>query len=79
MDCAKVGRLIMQFRKEKGMTQQQVADLLGISNKTVSKWERGLGCPDVSLWDDLSTVLGADILKLIQVKTVNSGFVLGGT
>lgn len=66
MDCAKVGRLIMQFRKEKGMTQQQVADLLGISNKTVSKWERGLGCPDVSLWDDLSTVLGADILKLIQ-------------
>ena len=66
MDCAKVGRLIMQFRKEKGMTQQQVADLLGISNKTVSKWERGLGCPDVSLWDDLSTVLGADILKLLQ-------------
>lgn len=66
MDCAKVGRLIMQFRKEKGMTQQQVADLLGISNKTVSKWECGLGCPDVSLWDDLSTVLGADILKLLQ-------------
>ena len=42
MDCAKVGRLIMQCRKEKGMTQQQVADLLGISNKTVSKWERGV-------------------------------------
>lgn len=42
MDCAKVGRLIMQFRKEKGMTQQQVADLLRISNKTVSKWERGV-------------------------------------
>ncbi len=42
MDCAKVGRLIMQLRKEKGMTQQQVADLLGISNKTVSKWERGV-------------------------------------
>ena len=48
------------------MTQQQVADLLGINNKTVSKWERGLGCPDVSLWDDLSTVLVPNILKLIQ-------------
>ena len=66
MDCAKVGRLILQFRKEKGLTQQQVADLLGISNKTVSKWERGLGCPDVSLWEGLSTVLGADIIKLLQ-------------
>lgn len=42
MDCAKVGRLILQFRKEKGLTQQQVADLLGISNKTISKWERGV-------------------------------------
>lgn len=66
MDCAKVGHLILQFRKEKGMTQQQVADLLGISNKTVSKWERGLGCPDVTLWDGLSNVLGADVLKLLQ-------------
>ena len=42
MDCAKVGRLILQLRKEKKLTQQQFADLLGISNKTVSKWERGV-------------------------------------
>lgn len=66
MDCAKVGRLILQLRKEKGLTQQQVADQLNISNKTVSKWECGLGCPDVSLWDGLSNVLGADILILLQ-------------
>ena len=66
MDCAKVGKLILQLRKEKGLTQQQVADQINISNKTVSKWECGLGCPDVSLWNELSTVLGADILKLLQ-------------
>lgn len=49
MDCAKVGKLICQVRKEQGRTQKNIADALNISNKTVSKWERGLGCPDVSL------------------------------
>ena len=66
MDCIKVGKLILQLRTEKGLTQKQVADQLNISNKTVSKWECGLGCPDVTLWEDLANVLGADILKLLQ-------------
>lgn len=66
MDCGKVGRLIWQLRTEKGLTQRQIAEKLNISNKTVSKWECGLGCPDVTLWDELSTVLGADILRLLQ-------------
>src|SRR5699024_6010200 len=65
-DCAKVGKLILQLRTEKGLTQQQVADQLNISNKTISKWECGLGCPDVSLWEELASILGADILKLLQ-------------
>jgi len=62
----KVGKLILQLRTEKGLTQKQVADQLNISNKTISKWECGLGCPDVSLWEELANVLGADILKLLQ-------------
>lgn len=41
MDCAKVGKLIAELRKEKGLTQKNIADALGISNKTVSKWETG--------------------------------------
>ena len=61
MDCVKTGRLIAKLRKEKGLTQKNVADALGISNKTISKWETGLGCPDLSLWPDLSTILGAEI------------------
>ena len=42
MDCEKVGSLIYKLRKEKNMTQKQIADLLNISDKTVSKWERYL-------------------------------------
>ncbi len=66
MDCMKVGKLILQLRTDKGLTQKQIADQLNISNKTISKWECGLGCPDVSLWEKLANVLGADILKLLH-------------
>ena len=49
MDCEKIGAMIYKLRKEKAMTQKQLADLMNISDKTISKWERGLGCPDISL------------------------------
>lgn len=68
MDCIKVGNLINQLRKERGYTQQQVADALNITNKTVSKWERGLGCPDVSLLSELSVVLGSDLEQMLNGK-----------
>lgn len=66
MDCAKIGDLIARLRKEKGLTQQNIAQALNISNKTVSKWECGLGCPDISLWADLSVILGADMSQLME-------------
>ena len=66
MDCEKIGQLILQLRKEKGLTQQEIAAQLNISNKTISKWECGKGAPDVSIWEGLSAILGADILKLLQ-------------
>jgi transcriptional regulator with XRE-family HTH domain len=44
MNCDKVGKLIYNLRKEKNMTQKEIADLMNISDKTISKWERGLGC-----------------------------------
>ena len=65
MDCSKVGKLINQLRTEKGMTQRQLADQLNISDKTISKWERGLGCPDVTLLGELSSVLGVEIEKIL--------------
>ena len=66
MDNSKVGQLIFQLRREKGLTQQQLAEMLHISNKAVSKWECGHGAPDIALLGELSSVLGADIQGLLQ-------------
>lgn len=61
MDCLKVGKLIHRLRNEKGYMQKQLAEAMNISDKTISKWERGLGCPDVFLLHALSEVLGVNI------------------
>lgn len=66
MDCIKIGKLICSLRKEKQLTQQQLADYMNISDKTVSKWERGLGCPDVSLLPELSEILGINLEVLLS-------------
>lgn len=66
MDCEKVGKLIRTLRTEQGLTQKNIADALGISNKTVSKWECGLGCPDLELWPELSVILGMDMGQLMD-------------
>ncbi|WP_124064871.1 helix-turn-helix domain-containing protein [Clostridium sp. E02] len=65
MDCVKVGKLILKLRKEKGMTQKELADMMYISDRTISKWERGIGCPDVSLLHELSRILGVNIEKIL--------------
>lgn len=65
MDNAKSGKLIMEGRKAKGMTQKALAEKLGISDRTVSKWERGAGFPDVSLLPELARVLELSINELI--------------
>ena len=66
MDCKKVGTLILQLRKEKHLTQKELADGMHISDKTISKWERGFGCPDVSLLHELSELLHVDIEKILS-------------
>jgi len=70
MNCEKIGQLIYRLRKEKDMTQKQIADLMNISDKTISKWERGLGCPDVSLLPELSQILGTNIEEILLGKIV---------
>ncbi|MTI47260.1 helix-turn-helix domain-containing protein [Sporosalibacterium faouarense] len=66
MDCVKIGKLIAKLRKEKKLTQRNIADALGIQSKTVSKWECGLGCPDLSLWPELSAILGVDMKQMME-------------
>lgn len=66
MDLSKTGKLIAHLRKEQGLTQKNVADLLGVCSKTVSKWETGHGFPDISLISELSKILRVDTLTLIN-------------
>ena len=65
MDIAKTGLLIRDLRTKMGMTQKSLADLMNISDKTVSKWERGLGLPDVSLLIELSDIFGIKVDTLL--------------
>lgn len=77
MDCEKVGELIRSLRVESGLTQKQLAEAMNISDKTVSKWERGLGCPDISLLPNLSLLLKVDIEKILE-GDLNPNELLGG-
>ena len=58
MDPVKTGTLIRTLRTCLGLTQQQLAERLTVSDRTISKWERGLGCPDISLLSPLAAALG---------------------
>ena len=77
MDCVKIGRLIYTLRTERRLTQQQLADCLNISDKAVSKWERGLGCPDISLLSELSEILEVDLKNLLSGE-ININDYIGG-
>ena len=68
MNNIKIGNLIYTLRKEKQLTQLQLAERMNISDKTVSKWERGLGCPDISLLPDLSKILEVNLEELLSGK-----------
>ena len=65
MDQIKTGALIKQLRINSGLTQKQLADSLCVSDKAVSKWECGKGCPDVSLLAALAEELDTDIRTLL--------------
>lgn len=66
MNEQKIGFFIQQLRKEKNLTQKDLADKLNITDKAVSKWERGLSCPDISLLIPLSELLGVSASELLS-------------
>lgn len=77
MDPRMIGSLICRLRKEHQLTQRQLAEQLCVSDKAVSKWERGLGCPDVSLLPDLARLLGIELEGLLSGQ-LDSNEPLGG-
>ena len=66
MDQEKIGVFISTLRKEQGMTQQQLADAIGVSNKTISKWECGKGMPELALIVPLCHILQISINEFLS-------------
>ena len=73
LDKVQFGQFVAQLRKEKGMTQKDLAAFLYISDKTVSKWERGLSIPDVSLLVPLAEQLGVSVTELLECRRMDLG------
>lgn len=63
-----LGTMIATLRKENGMTQLELAEKMGVTDKAVSKWERDLSCPDVSSIPKLAEIFSVSVDELMQVK-----------
>lgn len=66
MDARSIGEKISDLRKKRGYTQQELADKIGVTNKAVSKWERGVNFPDMGIIDDLAEALGTTSPELME-------------
>ena len=63
-----LGMMIAELRKEHGMTQLELAEKMGVTDKAVSKWERDLSCPDINSLPNLAKILGVSVEELMQIK-----------
>lgn len=70
MDQIKTGKFILELRKEKEMTQKELAEKLGVTDRAVSKWENGRGMPDVSLMKPLCEILGITVSELLSGERI---------
>ena len=70
MDTVKIGKYIAQKRKDLGLTQREIAEQLGMSDKSVSKWERGVCLPEVSVYMELCRILGISLNEFIAGEDI---------
>ena len=63
-----LGNMIAELRKQQGMTQLELAEKMGVTDKAVSKWERDLSCPDINSLPNLAQILGVTVDDLMQIK-----------
>lgn len=66
MDAKKMGAFIAQCRKQCGMTQSDLADKIHVTDKAVSRWERGIGFPDIKTIEPLAEALGVSLFEIMQ-------------
>ena len=71
MDQIKIGKFILELRKEKNMTQQELANVLGVTDRAISKWENGRGLPELSLLKPLCDTLNITINELLSGEKLN--------
>lgn len=71
MDQEKIGKFILECRKSKNLTQSELAEKLGVTDKSVSNWENGRNMPDLSLFKPLCEILDISINDLLSAKKVN--------
>ncbi len=63
-----LGTMIAELRKQHGMTQLELAEKMGVTDKAVSKWERDLSCPDINSLPNLAEIFGVSVEELMQIK-----------
>lgn len=63
-----LGTMIAELRKQQGMTQLELAEQMGVTDKAVSKWERDLSFPDINSLPNLAQILGVSVEELMQIK-----------
>ena len=71
MDQLKIGKFIAECRKQKNLTQMQLAEKLGITDKAISKWERGIAMPDTSIMLELCEILGISVNELLSGEKIS--------
>lgn len=71
MDTIKIGKFLAELRRERELTQEQLAERLGISNKTVSRWENGNYMPPVEMLMELSEIYGVSINELLSGRRLD--------
>ena len=66
MDLVKIGKFLQELRKEKGLTQEQLAERTGVARRTVSRWETGSNMPDLDILIDLSDFYAVDLREILS-------------
>ena len=70
MNTYQFGTFLSQLRKEKGLTQLQLAEKLNVTDKAISRWETGKNFPDIEIFEDLSKILDVSISELLEGKRI---------
>jgi len=73
LDQEKIGAMLRKLRLQNNMTQKNLAEQLGLSPKTISKWECGQGCPDLAVLPELASILGVSMEDLLSGRLPEGG------